>query len=112
MRYKVAWDEAETRLLPNDPEGLSKTFVDEKLGAKHLHIHVSVVGPKSRVHPPHKHEGEEAYYVLEGVGEVTVKEETYRVETDSSVFVPPGEPHGIQNIGNTTLRYMVINCRY
>ena len=111
MRYVVTWDKAETTKHSDDPKGFSKAFVDERLGAKHLHIHVSVVSPEARAHPPHTHDGEEAFYILEGVGEVTIGEETFRVDAGSCVFLPPGKLHGIRNIGKSNLKYMVIICR-
>jgi len=111
MKYLVTWEGAETRRHADDSKGFSKTFVDESCGAKHLHIHVSVTSPEARAHPPHKHDGEEAFYVLKGVGEVTIENESFKVEAGSSMFLPPGEPHGIRNIGNTPLKYMIIICR-
>jgi mannose-6-phosphate isomerase-like protein (cupin superfamily) len=84
--------------------------VDEGCGAKNLHIHITVLEPGARAHPPHKHEGEEAFYIIEGTGEVIRGDKSFKVEAGSVVFLPPQELHGIRNTGKTPLKYMVIIC--
>lgn len=112
MKHIISWEEARTKMRRDDPKGFSKLFVDESCGAEHIRFHVTVTSPEARAHPPHTHDDEEEiFYVLEGVGEVTIDGENFRVEAGTSVFVPPGKTHGIRNAGDTPLKYMVIICR-
>ena len=43
--------------------------------------------------------------VLEGRGLMTVADETQRVGPGDCIFIPSGQPHGLKNDGDVTLRY-------
>jgi uncharacterized cupin superfamily protein len=47
-------------------KGLTRCLLDEDVPEGRLHIHISEIAPGTRAHPPHTHEGVEAFYVLEG----------------------------------------------
>ena len=52
----------------------------------------------------HSHEdNDKIYYVLEGVGTLTVGEESRQVEAGWAVLCPPGEDHGVVNTGGDRL---------
>ncbi len=46
---------------------------------------------------------EEIYYVISGVGNMMVAEETKEVSTGTSIIIPPHTPHFIANTGNEPL---------
>ena len=58
--------------------------------------------------PLHRHNCEEVYYILDGVGELEVEGERYRVEAGDSVYIREGARHRIFNIGDKTLRYIAV----
>ena len=60
------------------------------------------------MHDPHTHSGDEAFYVLEGTGEVTLGEEVITVAAGEAAVFDGDVLHGIRNAGTGTLRYMVI----
>ncbi len=49
--------------------------------------------------PLHDHDQEEAYVLLQGQALLTAGDEETRVEAVTAVYIPPGEPHGLRNIG-------------
>ena len=53
----------------------------------------------------HSHRPEQIYFILEGRGLMTVGSETQRVEPGDCIFIPSGQPHGLKNDGDVTLRY-------
>jgi mannose-6-phosphate isomerase-like protein (cupin superfamily) len=73
-------------------------------GAEHLTTTLAVIQPggAQRIH---SHRPEQVYFILEGYGVMTVGMESQRVGPGDCVFIPSGQPHGLQNDGGTTLRY-------
>ncbi len=62
-------------------------------------------GKKSKLH---KMSSSEIYYILEGSGNLKINEETYHLEKDDSVYVPPNSKQFIENIGSINLRFLCI----
>jgi len=62
-------------------------------------------GKKSKLH---KMSSSEIYYILEGSGNLKINEDTYQLEKDDSVYVPPNSKQIIENIGSTNLRFLCI----
>ena len=79
-----------------------KDFVDGRT------IKLSVVGPGRASHDPHAHETDEFFFILEGTAEFYLDGETRTAGPYTSLYCPPGVPHGIRNAGNTDLKYLVI----
>ena len=52
----------------------------------------------------HRHAPAEVYHVLAGTGVVTVDTERFAVRPGSTVFIPPGAWHAIDNTGDGPLR--------
>ena len=62
-------------------------------------------GKKSKLH---KISSSEIYYILEGSGMLNINEETYQLEKDDSVYVPPNSKQCIENTGSINLRFLCI----
>ncbi|NWF88661.1 MAG: cupin domain-containing protein [Ignavibacteriaceae bacterium] len=71
-------------------------------------IKLSVVAPNSATHSPHKHSEDEFFFVLEGTAEFYLEGETAIGEKYSAFYCPSNLKHGIRNIGDTELKYLVI----
>ena len=57
----------------------------------------------------HKHEWEmEAYYIVEGYGEYFDNDRNFKVFAGDVTICPPGEQHGITNIGDTPLKVIAL----
>ena len=79
-----------------------KAFADGKT------LKLSVVKPHSATHEPHTHEEDEFFFVLEGTAEFHLDGETATGGPMTSFYCPSGSKHGIRNIGDTELKYLVI----
>ena len=79
-----------------------KAFADGKT------LKLSVVKPHSATHDPHTHEEDEFFFVLEGTAEFHLDGETATGGPMTSFYCPSGSRHGIRNIGDTELKYLVI----
>ena len=71
-------------------------------------VHESALPPNSEPHPPHHHNGEEMFLVLDGTLEVTINGRSSRVGPGSVGFIGSGDEHGIRNPGDKTAKYYVI----
>ena len=97
-----------------DKEGVVQTavgyqfwFADKDFaGGKTLKL--SVVRPNAATHAPHVHEEDEFFFVLEGTAEFHLEGETATGGPMTSFYCPSGMRHGIRNIGDTELKYLVI----
>ena len=56
----------------------------------------------------HKIRSSEIYYILEGNGSLNVDENTYAMEKNDSVYVPPNSKQLIENTGKEDLRFLCI----
>jgi len=89
-------------------KGLTKCLVDEEVDPKKLSFHISKIDAGTRAHPPHTHEGVEAFYVLEGNGTIEIEDEGYPLGPNEAILLDPTKLHGLVNTGSTAMRYMVI----
>src|SRR5450755_4685770 len=88
------------------PEGITSfLFASPRTSnAEHLTTTPAVIQPggAQRIH---SHRPEQVYIILEGAGLMTVRDETERVSPGDCIFIPSGQPHGLKNDGDVTLRY-------
>lgn len=87
----------------------SRQLVDGKTvdGCK-FSVHESALQPGHEPHPPHHHNGEEMFLIVDGALDVTVNGKTSRISKGSSAFVGSGDEHGIKNPGPGLAKYFVI----
>ena len=71
-------------------------------------LKMSVVKPHEATHAPHKHPEDEFFFVLEGTAEFYLDGQTVVSGPYTSFYCPPNIAHGIKNVGNTELKYLVI----
>ena len=75
-------------------------------GSQNLGVSILFMAPGDEI-VIHNHPYEEAYFILEGEGEMTLGDEAIQLEKYLSIYVPPNTMHGQKNTGDTTL---VILC--
>jgi len=97
--------------IKTDIKGIPRFLFAPGADPEKLHLHVSEVGPGTRAHAPHEHEGQEIFWVLDGEGEIIVGGETHRLVQGEAVHVEGSVLHGIRNAGEGNLRYAVIIAR-
>lgn len=79
-----------------------KDFIDGRT------LKLSVVAPGLATHPPHLHDEDEFFFVLEGTARFHLDGEEVVVGPYTSLYCPSGIPHGISNAGVGELKYLVI----
>lgn len=89
-------------------KGITRYLLDAGLGGEPLHLHISGVGPGERAHPPHRHGGLEAFYLLEGEGTLEIDDASYPLHANEAAVFDPQKLHGLVNTGSIPLRYLVI----
>jgi len=62
-------------------------------------------GKKSKLH---KIKSSEIYYILEGVGNISINGEIHQIKKDDSAYVPPNSKQFIENIGLGDLKFLCI----
>jgi mannose-6-phosphate isomerase-like protein (cupin superfamily) len=87
--------------------GYKYWFADKQL-ADGKTLKLSVVEPGKGTHAPHKHAEDEFFFVLEGTAEFHLNGETAVGGPMTSFYCPTGSKHGIRNVGDTELKYLVI----
>ena len=91
-------------------KGIARYLHDATVHEKSLRLHISEIAPGTSAHPPHRHGGFEAFYVLEGAGTVEIDGEQTPLGAGETVVFDPRKLHGLTNTGTQPMRYMVIRC--
>ena len=81
---------------------VDKEFLDGRT------LKMSVVRAHEATHAPHRHPEDEFFFVLEGSAEFFLDGETRVAGPYTSFYCPPNSEHGIRNVGETELKYIVI----
>lgn len=104
----------ENCVRPFDPAGAAATsvgyqfwFADSSLANGNT-VKLSVVGPHLATHAPHRHAEEEFFFVLEGTAEFYLDGERKTAGPMTLFFCPSWHEHGIRNVGDTELKYLVL----
>ena len=90
------------------PVGYQYWFIGQKVLDDGQTLKMSVLGPKQSSHAPHKHAGNEMFFVLEGTAQFYLDGKTATGGANTSFMCPDNSEHGISNAGNTELKYLVI----
>jgi len=97
--------------LEHQAKGLARFLADADLPPERLRVHISEVGPGERSHPPHQHDGVEAFYMLAGEGTLEIAGERQRIAAGEAIVFDPTKLHGLLNSGDAPMRYIVIIAR-
>ena len=62
-------------------------------------------GKKSKLH---KIKSSEIYYIIEGIGNLTIEGKKHALQKDDSVYVPPNSKQFIENSGTMNLKFLCI----
>lgn len=88
--------------------GYQYWFIPQGFLADGQTVKMSVVAPRQATHAPHKHAGDEIFFVLEGTAQFFLNGKTVTGGPYTSFYCPDGSEHGISNAGDTELKYLVI----
>ncbi|WP_281225732.1 cupin domain-containing protein [Flavobacterium aquiphilum] len=87
--------------------GYQYWFADKNFTLENT-LKMSIVEPGKSTHAPHHHIEEELFYILEGTAEFFLDGKTVTAGPNTSFYCPSNVEHGIKNVGNTNLKYLVI----
>ena len=88
--------------------GYQYWFVDKEFVPDGRTLKMSVVKPDAQTHKPHSHKEDEFFFVIEGKAEFHLNGETKVVDKYATFYCPANSTHGIRNVGDTELKYLVI----
>ncbi|HWN99075.1 MAG TPA: cupin domain-containing protein [Blastocatellia bacterium] len=81
-----------------------KFLVNQEVGASRVTQFIGVI-PPGRV-PMHHHTYEEAIYIIEGEGRVWTNDGTAEFSAGSSIYLPRGVSHSLENTGRADIRLL------
>jgi oxalate decarboxylase/phosphoglucose isomerase-like protein (cupin superfamily) len=88
----------------------NKVIVDAETGAKGASLGIGIYRKGERA-LMHTHENEEEIiYFTKGKVRITLGDtgEVFELGEDTAVFIPPGEPHLLENIGDGELKFFFV----
>lgn len=88
--------------------GYQYWFADKAFLQDSRTLKLSVVEPGKATHAPHRHMEDEFFFVLEGKAEFFLDGKTVVVGPYTSLYCPSNQEHGIRNVGDVQLKYLVI----
>ena len=102
--HALHWAQRAGATLPAGDDRSFKLMIDPRFGARNV---TQFVGSIERSRAPfHTHTYEEVIYILSGRGLVHVHGRSVPVREGSSVFLPPGVPHCLENASEGVLRLL------
>ena len=81
-----------------------KLLIDKSSGCERITQFIGFI-PQSRA-PYHHHPYEEAIYIIEGEGRVWTKDRDSRFKSGSSIYLPRGVSHCLENTGASNIRLL------
>lgn len=91
-------------------KGISRYLLDADLYEQDLRLHISEIEPGTRAHPPHRHGGFEAFYILAGAGTLEIDGAEIPLAAGESAVFDPQKLHGLVNSGDEPMKYLVIRA--
>ena len=82
-----------------------KYLLHAGIGAKNIQLRIFTIEPKGST-PQEQHEHEHEVFILEGKGKILSKDKEFIIKEGDAVFIESFEPHKIENIGDTPLRFL------
>ncbi|HJQ25319.1 MAG TPA: cupin domain-containing protein [Blastocatellia bacterium] len=95
--------EADQKAIPTGDRTF-KLLINQESGASRVTQFIGVIPPGRA--PLHHHTYEEAIYILEGEGRVWTQSGDAAFRTGSSIYLPRGVSHALENTGVTNIRLL------
>jgi len=89
-------------------KGIDACYLESSLNPDQLNLHITEIPAGTRAHPPHTHEGAEAFYILDGSGEIETESGNIPLRANQVVVLDASRMHGLVNTGNGPMKYIVI----
>jgi len=103
------YNEALVSPAPPPSKKYSKLMIDPVIGSQHLAVGIAHYPPGEKG-KPHAHKSEETILIIKGKAKIASldKNEEYVLGPLDLVYVPPGETHTMENVGDEELVFVWI----
>jgi XRE family transcriptional regulator, regulator of sulfur utilization len=105
----TAWKWQDMQVKKTDVGELRPVVREPTRTLDELEMHITTLNPHVASHAPHTHPNEEMVIVREGTLQAHVNGKEIVVGAGSVLFFASLQPHAVQNIGDVTATYFVIN---
>lgn len=107
--YVMRKEETSEYIAPAPNTRYAQPFWDTRTNpGAHLSLSIFRYEP-GQVGPAHGHQDSaEVYFILSGRGEVTIEDETYELEENTAIYIPPGHDHETVNTGDQEMEFLAI----
>jgi mannose-6-phosphate isomerase-like protein (cupin superfamily) len=105
---QLALHESQEAPIPAGPDRYFKLMIDPRYGAQYVTQFIGFI-EKSRA-PLHVHTYEEVIYILGGQGQVHIDDGVFPMSAGTSIYLPPGTPHCLENTSPETLSLLGVFC--
>ena len=79
------------QFLDIEKKGISRYLLDADVEGEPLRVHISEVDAGGRSHPPHRHGGFEAFYMIEGEGTLEIDGERHPLRANEASRFRPAQ---------------------
>lgn len=86
---------------------INRKLVTSAIGAKTCTVWEQIIPPGGFI-APHYHDFEETLTFLNGRVQVTIGDDRYQIEADTTVFIRPHAIHSVLNQGNEPVRLIAL----
>ncbi len=105
---QLALHESQEAPIPAGPDRYFKLMIDPRYGSQYVTQFIGFI-EKSRA-PLHVHPYEEVIYILGGQGQVHIDDGVFPMSAGTSIYLPPGTPHCLENTSAETLSLLGVFC--
>jgi quercetin dioxygenase-like cupin family protein len=105
----IAWQWADLPAKKTDVGELRAVVREPTRTLDELEMHITTLNPHTASHPPHTHPNEEMVIVKAGTLQAHVNGKEIIVPAGGVLFFASMQPHAVQNIGDSSATYYVIN---
>ena len=84
-----------------------RVLIGKEDGASNFCMRRFEIGPKGFT-PKHSHDWEHEVWVLEGNGEVFIKDKWHALEPGTAVYVPPNADHQFKNVSDAPFAFLCL----
>ncbi|MDP3176787.1 MAG: cupin domain-containing protein [Spirochaetaceae bacterium] len=92
-------------------KGLNRCLAPEGYDGSKLAFHLTEAPSGGRSHAAHVHAGLEMFYIIEGLARIQSGGDFYDLGPNESAVLDGASLHGIENRGDSVLRYLVVIVR-
>lgn len=104
--FVMDWNDM--KFKPHNHGGVRQLFDRQTAMLNRFDVHVTTLNPRFNSHPPHTHKNEEIILMVDGVGDMSIDGNLYRLSTGGLCYVTSMILHNITNVSDYPITYFAI----